>query len=57
MSKIWRNRIEAGDQLFENCPARYKSQVLELMRQDVEDGVITAEQFEDLTGEPYNDGE
>lgn len=55
MAKIWRNRIEAGDQLFENCPARYKPQVLELMRQDVADGVITAERFEELTGVPYED--
>lgn len=53
MAKIWRNRIEAGTQLFENCPARYKTGVLELMRQDVAGGVITAERFEELTGEPY----
>lgn len=53
MAKIWRNRIEAGDQLFENCPDRYKPQVLVLMRKDVVDGVITKEQFEALTGQPY----
>jgi len=53
MAKIWRNRIEAGDQLFENCPQRYKVQVLELMSNDVENGVITAERFEELTGQPY----
>ena len=53
MAKIWRNRIEAGDQLFENCPARYQNQVLALMRQDVVDGIISVEQFEELTGEPY----
>lgn len=53
MAKIWRNRIEAGDQLFENCPQRYQAQVLELMRQDVVNGIITAEQFEELTGIPY----
>lgn len=53
MAKIWRNRIEAGDQLFKDCPDRYKEQVLELMRQDVVDGVITKEQFEELTGEKY----
>lgn len=53
MAKIWRNRIEAGDQLFENCPQRYQSQVLALMKQDVVDGIITAEQFEELTGHPY----
>ena len=53
MCKVWRNRIEAGDQLFENCPTRYKAGVLTLMRQDVVDGIITAEQFEALTGQPY----
>jgi len=54
MAKIWRNQIEAGNVLYEDCPARYKPKVLELMRQDVEDGIITAERFEELTGEPYN---
>lgn len=55
MAKIWRNRIIAGDQLFENCPARYKPQVLTLLREDVVNGVITAEQFEELTGQPYDE--
>lgn len=55
MARIWRNRIEAGDQLFENCPARYKPQVLTLLREDVVNGVITAEQFEELTGQPYEE--
>ena len=53
MAKIWRHRIEAGDQLFSHCPERYKAQVLVLMRQDVADGVISAERFEELTGIPY----
>lgn len=55
MAKIWRNRIEAGDQQFSHCPARYKDAVLALMRQDVVDGVITAERFEELTGIPYEE--
>ena len=55
IAKVWRNRIEAGDQLFENCPQMYKAQVLALMRQDVVDGIITAEQFEELTGQPYEE--
>lgn len=55
MAKIWRNRIIAGDQLYENCPQRYKARVLELLRADVVDGVITAEQFEELTGQPYEE--
>lgn len=53
MAKIWRNRIEAGDKTFAECPARYQDKVLTLMRQDVIDGIITAEQFETLTGIPY----
>ena len=53
MAKIWRNRIEAGTKTFEECPAKYKADVLALMRQDVENGVITKEEFESLTGEVY----
>ncbi len=53
IAKIWRNRIEAGDQLFKDCPKKFKDQVLTIMRQDVVDGVITAEQFEELAGQPY----
>ena len=54
IAKIWRNRIEAGTQSFDNCPEKYKADVLTLMRQDVASGKITAEQFEELTGEPYD---
>ena len=50
MAKIWRNRIEAGTQVFADCPDRYKEDVLALMRVDVEDGVITAGEFVELTG-------
>ena len=55
MAKIWRNRIEAGDKKFEACPAKYQKDVLKLMRQDVVDGIITAAQFEELTGIPYEE--
>ncbi len=53
MAKIWRNRIIAGDQLFSHCPARYQPQVLGLLAQDVENGTITPERYEELTGQPY----
>lgn len=53
MAKIWRNRIEAGTQEFVNCPVRYRNDVLSLMREDVEAGVITAEEFKELTGIEY----
>ena len=55
MAKIWRNRILAGDKTFNECPIRYRQQVLALLRNDVENNIITAEEFEDLTGIPYDD--
>lgn len=55
MAKVWRNQIIAGNKTFEECPARYKPQVLTLLREDVVNGVITAEQFEELTGQPYEE--
>lgn len=55
IAKIWRNRIEAETQKFDDCPTKYRAQVLALMRQDVVDGIITKEQFEELTGEPYEE--
>ena len=48
MAKIWRNRIEAGTQVFSDCPDKYKKDVLGLMQQDVEDGVITQEKYDKL---------
>ena len=53
MAKIWRNQIIAGNKTFAECPQRYKAGVLALLRADVENGTITAEQFEELTGQPY----
>ena len=55
MAKIWRNQILAGHKTYAECPTRYKAQVLALLRQDVVNGVITAEQFEELTGQPYEE--
>ena len=48
MAKIWRNRSEAETQVFSNCPDKYKKDVLNLMQQDVEDGVITQEEYDKL---------
>lgn len=48
MAKIWRNRIEARTQVFSDCPEKYKKDVLKLMQQDVENGVITQEEYDKL---------
>ena len=51
MAKIWRNRIIAGTQKFKDCPNRYKDKVIELLKEDVKNKVITAEKYKEITGE------
>ena len=53
MAKIWRNRIIAGDKQYSNCPPAYKAGVKALLKQDVADGVITVQEYEEYTGEAY----
>jgi len=53
MAKIWRNRLIAGTQLFEDCPVKYREAVIELLRKDVQNGVITEERYEEIVGEEY----
>lgn len=53
IAKIWKNRIEARYKLYEDCPEDFKPQVIDFMKQDVANDIITAEEFEDLTGQPY----
>lgn len=53
MAKIWRNRLIAGTQQFENCPERYKADVIALLKADVEKGVISQERYEEITGQEY----
>ncbi len=53
MAKIWRNRIIAGTRTYQEVPLLWKAQVKNLLRQDVANGVITAERYEEIVGEPY----
>lgn len=53
VSKVWHRRILAGTQKYEDCPLKYKNDVKTLLIEDVETGVITKEQYENITGEPY----
>lgn len=52
VSKVWHKRILAGTQKYADCPLKYKGDVKKLLIEDVENGVITAEQYEEITGEP-----
>jgi hypothetical protein len=53
MAKIWRNRLEAGTQVWADCPEKYRDAVKALLRADVEAGKITAERYREITGEWY----
>lgn len=53
MAKIWRNRLIAGTQVFEDCPEKYRNAVVALLRADVANGVITPERFKEITGQDY----
>ena len=53
MNKIWANRLIAGTKTWEQVPASRKDGVLEELRNRVESGKITAERFEEITGETY----
>ena len=69
MVKIWRNRIEAGTQKLGNCPQRYRSGVIEYIQADLKDGsytlpelhnlveidMMTPEEYEEISGEPYKE--
>ncbi len=55
MARIWKRRIEDGTQEFSKCPTRYKNQVRELLKQDVKDGIIRAEDYKTFTGEDYTE--
>lgn len=53
MAKIWRNRLEAGTQKWEDCPEKYRADVLKLLKDDVRKGKISPERFKEITGEDY----
>lgn len=67
MVKIWRNRIEAGTQRLSDCPRKYRSGVIDFIREDLEngsytiaelqglvaDGMMTEEEYAEITGEEY----
>ena len=53
MNRIWANRLEAGTKTWDECPASRKTAVDAILRQDVENGRITAERYTEITGKPY----
>ena len=53
MNRIWANRLEAGTKAWEEVPASRKAGVKTVLRGDVENGRLTAQRYEEITGEPY----
>lgn len=49
MAKIWRNRIIAGDKEFSSCPLAYKNSVIQLLKDDVKNGVISSDDYDRIT--------
>ena len=53
MNEIWAKRLIAGTQSWEDMPASRKESVMALLKQKVQDGEITGEQYKEITGEEY----
>lgn len=54
VAKIWYKRIKAGTRTFNEVPEELKDDCKEYFKLDVENGVITPEQYEEYVGEPYD---
>lgn len=51
MARIWARGLERGTQKYADCPVRYKEQTKAILKQDVEDNVISADKYKEITGE------
>ncbi len=51
MNEIWANRLTAGTQTWEKVPGSRKEAVKAILSQRVKDGQISAERYEEITGE------
>ena len=50
MNRIWANRLEAGTQIWANCPASRKQAVMAILLEDVQEGKITQERYNEIFG-------
>lgn len=55
MANIYWRRIKAGTRFFAKVPKEeLKEEIRELARKDVENGIISAEKYEELIGEAFS---
>lgn len=56
MNRIWANRLEAGTQSWEDCVKAGRADAVDaILREDVEAGKLTADRYEEITGEAYGE--
>ncbi len=53
MNEIWANRLIAGTKLWTDMPASRQNSVKAILAQRVADDIISAERYEEITGEKY----
>jgi hypothetical protein len=53
MVEIWANRLSAGTKTWDEVPSKRKTAVLAELKRRVIIGEITAERYEEITGEVY----
>jgi len=53
MNEIWANRLVAGTKTWAEMPASRRNGVKAVLAGRVEKNIITAEQYEAVTGEKY----
>ena len=54
MAKIYWRRIKAGTRFYNDVPTpELKAEIKELAKKDVENGIITNEEYKALIGEEY----
>lgn len=55
MNEIWANRLVVGTKTWDEVTPSRKNAVKEVLRSRVESEAITAERYEEITGEAYGE--
>lgn len=55
MNAIWANRLIAGTKVWDEVPANRRGGVKAVLQERVEKGMITAEKYAEIIGNPYEE--
>ena len=53
MNNIWANRLTAGTKIWKQVPDNRKEAVKAVLQQRVADGLLSADEYMQITGEAY----